>query len=158
MVLFNHHRPIRKQSEESHTSCSPSSPNSAYKDFSWNTIREFGVFDQEPPFLLAWPCSKPFSASNVDPSVCLVSLRLGDMNLPWVTESRMIQENLFFSLLRYSEITNGKEPIAFVHYILQKNLTICLLPQFCECARKEHNRQQFNFSYRRTQTKPNRKM
>ena len=64
-------------------------PSFAYKNFSPKTIREFEVFEHEPPILLAWPCSKPFSAPNSDILVCLASpvqrahtLVFGDM-LSW---------------------------------------------------------------------------
>ena len=56
-------------------------PNFAYKNFSPKTIREFGVFECEPPILLAWPCNKIFSAPNSGISVCWVSLYFGHTNL-----------------------------------------------------------------------------
>ena len=45
--------------------------NFAYKNFSLRTIGEFGVFEHEPPILLAWPYNKLFSAPNSNVSICL---------------------------------------------------------------------------------------
>ena len=40
-----------------------------------------GFLGHEPPGVLAWPCSKPFSAPNSDISVCLASLCVGHTNV-----------------------------------------------------------------------------
>ena len=37
-------------------------------------IGEFKVFEHELPVLLAWSCSKPFSAPDSNVSICLASL------------------------------------------------------------------------------------
>ena len=47
------------------------------KNFSPKIIMEFGVFEHEPPILLAWPCNKSFSASNASGLICLASVDIG---------------------------------------------------------------------------------
>ena len=66
-------------------------PNFAYKNFSSQTIQEFGVFEHEPPVLLACPCNKPFSAPNSAVSVYLTSLFVRHMNFCSVTMSVRLQ-------------------------------------------------------------------
>ena len=46
---------------------------------------EFGVFEHEPPILLASLCNKSFAGPNSDVLVCLTSLCIGHMNLHMVT-------------------------------------------------------------------------
>ena len=62
--------------------------NFAYENFSPKTITEFGLFEQKPPGLFAWPCKKSFSAPNCDVSVCLASLCVGHMNFSSVTKAK----------------------------------------------------------------------
>ena len=79
-ALLPHHQPIRELCTSwSHTPW-PSPLTWPLKVLCRNPLRSWGLFGHEPPVLLAWPCSKPFSALN-SVSVCLASLCIRHSNL-----------------------------------------------------------------------------
>ena len=55
------------------------------KTVCWNPSRNLGLRGAQTICFLAWSCNKPFSAPNLDISVCLVSLCVGATNLHSVT-------------------------------------------------------------------------
>ena len=66
---LSHHQPIREM-----CTLRPSTPSSALKNALLKLCVELETSEGcEPPHLLAWPCSKPFSAPDSDVSVWLAS-------------------------------------------------------------------------------------
>ena len=57
------------------------------KTFPWKPLGSLGLL-REPRVLLAWPCSKHFSAPNSDISICLVSLSVRHTNLHFSSKGK----------------------------------------------------------------------
>ena len=67
---LTYRQPVRKKSQYPAALTS----NFSYKNFSLKTIREFWVFERDPPILLVWLCKKSFSSPKSFVLVCLASL------------------------------------------------------------------------------------
>ena len=113
-ALLPHHQPIRRKS---HT-LKRSPQILPIKDFSLKTTGEFGSFEHKPPVLLAWRCSKPFSAPYANILVCWPSLCIRHMKL------RLITQDIFRAVtFPYDTIMVDTCPYVWTHRMYSKSLT-----------------------------------
>ena len=72
--FLEHHSLTTNLSEKKSQYPAALTSNFSYKNFSRKTIREFWVFEHDPPILLVWLCNKSFSSPKSFILVCLASL------------------------------------------------------------------------------------